>query len=72
MKKLELILLALLFIGCSSDDNDSISDCGCNAWVRQDGMIRTVIPVKLDCETKQPIDLPYGYIFLGCDNDNTP
>ena len=44
----------------------------CNAWVRQDGMIRTVIPVELDCETNQPINLPEGYTFLGCDNDNTP
>lgn len=69
--KIIIFVLTLFLIGCSTE-NDSISDCGCNAWVRQDGMIRTVIPVKLDCETKQPIDLPDDCIFLGCDNDNTP
>lgn len=70
MKKLLLLLSAILFISCSNDD--AKPSCSCNAWVRQDGMTRTVIPVELDCETNEPINLPEGYTFLGCDNDNTP
>ena len=71
MKKLLLLLSAILFISCSNDDVETCTYT-CNAWVRQDGMIRTVIPVELDCETNQPVNLPEGYTFLGCDNDNTP
>lgn len=73
MKTIKLILItaiAILFLSCSNDDTQPT--CNCNAWVRQEGMIRTVIPVELDCETNQPINLPEGYTFLGCDNDNTP
>ena len=71
MKKLLLIsAIAFLLFSCSNDDTQP--SCNCNAWVRQDGMIRTVIPVELDCETNQPVNLPEGYTFLGCDNDNTP
>ena len=62
MKKL-LLIIAIAFL---------LFSCNCNAWVRQEGQIRTVIPVELDCETNQPINLPEGYTFLGCDNDNTP
>ena len=69
MKKL-LLILSLTFISCSNDDQQQ--NCNCNAWVRADGQIREVIPVELDCETNQPINLPQGYEFLGCDNDNTP
>lgn len=70
MKKL-LLLLSVTFLACSNDDQ--IEQCNCNAWVRQEeGSPRTVIPVELDCETGQPINLPNGYVFLGCDNDNTP
>ena len=70
MKKLLLLLSAILFISCSNEDMQHT--CNCNAWVRQEGQIRQVIPVELDCETNQPINLPEGYTFLGCDNDNTP
>ena len=70
MKKIFLILSAFLFLSCCNDDQQT--QCNCNAWVRYDGMTREVIPVELDCETNQPINLPEGYIFLGCDNDNTP
>ena len=70
MKKLLLLLSAILLMSCSNDDAQPT--CNCNAWVRQDGMTRTVISVELDCETNQPINLPEGYTFLGCDNDNTP
>ena len=71
MKKLLLLLSAILFISCSNDDVETCTYT-CNAWVRQEGMIRTVIPLELDCETNEPINLPEGYVFLGCDNDNTP
>ena len=74
MKKIKLILItaiAILFLSCSSDDVETCTYT-CNAWVRQEGMIRTVIPLELDCETHQPINLPQDYTFLGCDNDNTP
>ncbi len=74
MKTIKLILItaiAILLLSCSNDDNEQCTYT-CNAWVRQEGMIRTVIPVELDCETNQPINLPEGYTFLGCDNDNTP
>lgn len=70
MKIINFLALSILFISCSNDDAQPT--CNCNAWVRQDGMTRTVIPVELDCETNQPINLPEGYTFLGCDNDNTP
>lgn len=70
MKTIKIITIALFLISCSNDDTQQT--CNCNAWVRQEGMIRTVIPVELDCETNQPINLPEGYTFLGCDNDNTP
>ena len=71
MKKLLLIIaIAFLLFSCSNDDTQP--NCNCNAWVRQEGMIRTVIPVELNCETNEPINLPAGYTFLGCDNDNTP
>jgi hypothetical protein len=80
MKKTIIIIgIVLLFASCTSDDSkflDSIIQdetiCSCNAWVREEGMTRTVIPVELDCETNEPINLPEGYIFLGCDNDDTP
>ena len=70
MKKLLLILAIAILLSCSNDDTQP--SCNCNAWVRQEGQIRTVIPVELNCETNQPINLPEGYTFLGCDNDNTP
>ena len=71
MKKILLIIaIAVLFINCSNDDSGQ--GCNCNAWVRQEGQIRTVILVDLDCETNQPINLPLDYVFLGCDNDNIP
>ena len=70
MKTIKIIAIAFLLFSCSNDDTQPT--CNCNAWVRQDGMTRTVIPVELDCETNQPINLPEGYTFLGCDNDNTP
>ena len=73
MKK--LLLLTILLIGltsCTNDDCQPVEECGCNAWVRQEGMTRTVIPLELDCETGEPLNLPEGYIFLGCDNDDTP
>ena len=71
MKKLLLLLSAILFISCSNDDSEQCTYT-CNAWVRQEGMIRTVIPLELNCETNEPINLPEGYVFLGCDNDDTP
>ena len=71
MKTIKIITIALFLISCSNDDSEQCTYT-CNAWVRQEGMIRTVIPVELDCETNQPIILPEGYTFLGCDNDNTP
>lgn len=58
-------------VSCTEDDY-SPPNCDCNAWVREEGMIRTVIPLQINCETGEPINLPGGYIFLGCDNDNTP
>ena len=70
MKTIKIITIALFLISCSNDDTQP--SCSCNAWVRQEGMIRTVIPLELDCETNEPINLPEGYVFLGCDNDNTP
>ena len=70
MKKLFLILTTTIFLSCSNDDEKT--KCNCNAWVREDGNIREVIPVEFDCETGQPLNLPNGYIFLGCDNDNIP
>ena len=71
MKKLLLITaIVILFLSCSNDDNQT--NCNCNAWVKQDGQIRTVIPLEIDCNTGQPLNLPDGYTFLGCDNDNTP
>lgn len=71
MKKLLLILSAITFLSCSNDDTQH--NCNCNAWVRLEGNpVREVIPVELNCETNEPINLPEGYAFLGCDNDNTP
>ena len=74
MKK--ILLLAILLIGltsCTNDDCPPVEECGCNAWVREaEGLPRTVIPVELDYETGEPLNLPEGYTFLGCDNDNTP
>jgi len=70
MKKILLILSIAILLSCSNDDTQP--SCNCNAWVRQEGMTRTVIPLELDCETNEPINLPEGYTFLGCDNDNTP
>ena len=70
MKKMLLTISAITFLSCSNDDTQQ--SCNCNAWVRLEGMTREVIPVELDCETGQPINLPEGYSFLGCDNDNTP
>ena len=70
MKKL-LLILSLTFISCSNDDNQE--QCNCNAWVRlEENPVREVIPVELDCETGQPINLPEGYTFLGCDNNDIP
>ena len=74
MKTIKLILItaiAILLLSCSNDDNEQCTYT-CNAWVRLEGMTREVIPVELDCETNQPINLPEGYTFLGCDNYNTP
>ena len=73
MNKLLLILaIAILFFSCPNDDNNQ-QGSSCNGWVRQEeGEPRTVIPVEFDCETNEPINLPNGYIFLGCDNDDTP
>lgn len=74
MKKIKLILIitiAILFLSCSNDDVEQCTYT-CNAWVKPEGQIRTVIPLELDCETNEPINLPDGYTFLGCDNDNTP
>ncbi len=74
MKTIKLILItaiAILFLSCSNDDNEQCTYT-CNAWVRTEGQIRTVIPVELDCETNEPINLPEGYTFLGCDNIDTP
>ena len=71
MKTIKIITIALFLMSCSNDDNEQCTYT-CNAWVRQEGMIRTVIPVELDCETNEPINLPEGYVFLGCDNDDTP
>ena len=73
MKK--ILLLTVLLIGltsCTNDDCPPVEECGCNAWVRQEGEIRTVIPLELDCETGEQLNLPKGYTFLGCDNDDTP
>ena len=73
MKKLLLIVILLIGLtSCTSDDCPPPEECGCNAWVRQEGEIRTVIPLELDCETGQSLNLPEGYTFLGCDNDDTP
>ena len=71
MKTIKIITIALFLMSCSNDDNEQCTYT-CNAWVRQEGMIRTVIPLELDCETNEPINLPEGYVFLGCDNDDTP
>ena len=71
MKKLLLILSIAILLSCSNDDSEQCTYT-CNAWVRQEGMIRTVIPLELNCETNEPINLPEWYVFLGCDNDNTP
>lgn len=74
MKTIKLIIIttiAILLLSCSSDDNEQCT-YNCNAWVKHEGQIRTVIPLELDCETNEPINLPEGYTFLGCDNDNTP
>ncbi len=74
MKTIKLILItaiALLFLSCSNDDNEQYTYT-CNALVKPDGQIRTVIPVQLDCETNEPINLPEGYTFLCCDNDDIP
>lgn len=72
MKKLLFITaIIILFISCSNDDEQT--QCGCNACVREaEGLPRNVIPLELDCETGQPLNLPNGYIFLGCDNDDIP
>lgn len=70
MKKLILLSIAFISISCDSEEQ---TKCNCNAWVRMEGIpIREVIPLELNCETNQPINLPEGYVFLGCDNDNTP
>ena len=71
MKKLLLILaIAFLFISCESEEK---TNCNCNAWVRYENTpMREVMPLELNCETNEPINLPEGYVFLGCDNDNTP
>ena len=50
MKTIKLILItaiAFLFFSCSNDDNQPA--CNCNALVKPEGQIRTVIPLELDC-----------------------
>jgi hypothetical protein len=72
MKKLLLILaIAILFLSCEKEEIETCT-YSCNAWVKEEGMTRTVIQLDFDCQTNEPINLPVGYIFLGCDNDNTP
>jgi len=71
MKKLLLIIAIAILLSCSNDDNEQCTYT-CNAWVKHDGQTRTVIPVELDCETNEPINLPEEYTFLGCDNDDIP
>lgn len=72
MKKI-LIGIALLFVSCTPDEAIQEENiCGCNAWVKEFRMTRTVLPLQLDCITGEPIDLPEGFIFLGCDNDDIP
>jgi PBP1b-binding outer membrane lipoprotein LpoB len=72
MKRIILIIgIAILFLSCSNDETEN--NCNCNAWVRLEEIPqREVIPLELNCETNEPINLPQGYVFLGCDNDNTP
>lgn len=71
MKKL-LIGIALLFFSCTPDEVQGVETCECNAWVKEFGMTRTVLPLQLDCVTGEPTNLPEGFIFLGCDNDDIP
>lgn len=71
MKKL-LIGIALLLISCTTDEVQGVEICECNAWVKESGMTRTVMPLELDCVTGEPINLQEGFIFLGCDNDDIP
>ena len=72
MKKLLLILAIAILLSCSNDDTQHT--CNCDAWVRYNGNpVREVIKdVEINCDTNEPINLPEGYTFLGCDNDNTP
>jgi hypothetical protein len=73
MKKLLIIIgIALLFLSCTTDEVQGVENCECNAWVKESGMTRTVMPLELDCVTGEPINLPEGFIFLGCDNDDIP
>ena len=70
MKKLLLILAIATLLSCSSEEENN---CGCNAWVRVENTpMREVMPLELNCDTNEPINLPQGYIFLGCDNDDIP
>ena len=53
MKTIKLILItaiAILSLSCSNDDNEQCTYT-CNAWVKPEWQIRTVIPVQLDWET---------------------
>ena len=73
MKKLLIIIgIFLLFTSCTPDEVQGVETCECNAWVKEFGMTRTVLPLQLDCITGEPINLPEGFIFLGCDNDDIP
>lgn len=70
MKKLLLILAIAILLSCSNEEENN---CSCNAWVRiENTPMREVMPLELNCDTNEPINLPQGYVFLGCDNDNTP
>lgn len=72
MKKILIIIaIALLFIACENDEIQN--NCNCNAWVRfENTPMREVMPLELNCETNEPINIPEGYVFLGCDNNDIP
>ena len=65
MKKLIIILTALLFISCEKE-----SDCECTGKFKLAGQPNYFYIEKLpiDCDTKQPLkkDFPANYYFSGC------